>query len=126
MKYYYQRDILHGACVTEQDPPEEVARKVQVLWNAYEEELVCNVMSFDVINGNLIRLGVSHRFDPFINDVLKWGVNLNRIDQDNKTELDYIQEQREKFKGTSVEARLNRYYQRFQAAGAKHRSELPK
>lgn len=124
--YAYQRKIMEAACVDfAKDSEEVIAQKIRKMWLKFEDRLVCTSVMFDTSEGNLIKLAVSNRFDMFINDVTKWGVNLNRVDQvDRLTVLDYVQKQLERNKGKAIEGRLQKYYNQIRAAGGKFASEL--
>lgn len=124
--YSYQRKIYALACVNSSDGPEAIQRKVQTFWNQYSNDLTCDSLSFNVSNGSILKLAVSRKFDDFINEaVTDWKVGLNKIDSaDQKTVLDYIQDELSKVRGTPLESKLRHYYETFRNAGAKHKREL--
>lgn len=125
-EFMYNRRILEASCVNVDRDSEEVKiEKIRKMWNSFEEEMVCNSSTFDVANGNYIKFAVANKFDEFINDVIDWKVNLNRVDpSDGRTVLDYIKFQIEKNKGNALERKLQHYYDILKAAGAKHKAEL--
>lgn len=125
-RYLYQRKILEGSCVNVSNDSEKVRNeKIQNAWSKLEKELVCNNLQFDVQNGSIIKYAVSSNFDAFINDVVNWKVNLNKVDEtDQRTVLDYIKYQIEKTKGSETAKKLKNYYDQLRKAGAKHKSEL--
>lgn len=122
----YQRKILEAACVDlEKDSEEVIAQKISRVWNENEDSLVCSSTRFDVPRGNILKFAVNMKFTAFIGDMIQWKVNLNKVDAtDNKTVLDYIEDQIQRNKGYSVEQTLNMYYRVLREAGAKHRREL--
>ena len=124
--YRYQRKIFEASCVDMyRDSDEEIARKVSAMWAKNADKLTCTDTSFDVEKGSIIKYAVNAKFENFIYDVISWKVDLNRIDEsDNRTVLDYIQDQIRSYKGLPTERDLRIYYELFRKAGAKHRSEL--
>ena len=125
-KYIYQQRILDAAKVDiEKDSEILIAQKVSQLWKEYEEKLTCNDTTFDVIKGSIIKYAVAKLDDKFIDDVIKWKIDLNKVDEfDEKTVLDYVKDNIERVKGSSLERRYNSYYRWLKNAGAKHKSEL--
>jgi len=123
--YRYQLALREAACVAENEVPSKVSEKVRLAWQASENLLVCNSVQFDVMAGNLLKFAVSKKNDDFIDDVIGWGVNLNRIDpSDQRTVLDYIKFHIDRNKGNELEGKFEIYYNQFRKAGAKHSSEL--
>lgn len=125
-QYYYQRQVFEAACVAPSDPAEVRNRKIAQMWKRFEDkELVCNNLQFDVANGSVIKYAASRGIDPFIRDVIRWQVNLNKVDKtDKRTVLDYVQAHADRAKGMETEKTLRRYYDMLRKAGAKHRHEL--
>lgn len=123
--YRYQTMIYAASCVEASDSEEAVRLKVQNFWNRYHDRLSCNTLNFNPRNGNILKLAVARQADSFIDDTISsWRVGLNHVDTvDNGTVLDYI-EQRKAQAGPTFARTLQRYYDRFKAAGAKHRREL--
>lgn len=125
--YAYQTIILNAACADPlNDAEDEVRRKVQIFWEKFQDELVCDLATFNVANGNLLKYGVNRGFNDFVHDVTNvWQVNLNRVDHsDERTVLDYIRDERDSLQGTAIGRRLSEYHEQFRAAGAKYKSEL--
>lgn len=125
-RFVYQTRIYRAACVNpQQDSAEVIQAKVQNFWNRYHDSLVCNVPHSIVRNGNILKLAVDSSSTDFINDsVRRWKVNINHVDADNKTVLDFIDEERTKSVGTSRHATLNRYFNIFRSNGAKFKREI--
>jgi hypothetical protein len=125
-QFTYQRIISDAACVTPEDSEEEAGRKIREMWTQYEDKLICNNTRFDVQNGSMLKFAASARFEDFLFDAsMIWKVNLNRVDpSDGRTVLDYVQKEIERNRGTSIESKLESYYDMLRTAGAKHRSEL--
>lgn len=123
--YAYQDMLVEASGVARQDSTETANRKIGVFLNANAASLTCNMTNFNPRNGNIYKLAVARQVDGFIDDALdNWRVNLNQIDAtDNKTVLDYIRD-RQDTAGPTYARTLGRYYDRFRAAGAKHRIEL--
>ncbi len=123
-KFEYERMILEGACVNLQSDSREVQRqKIQALWRQAEGQLVCNSPRFGIQNGSIIKYAMNSLFDDFIENVLNWGVNLNKVDEDGQTPLDFLRDRINR-SGSNSQRRLQAYYDQLRAAGAKHRSEL--
>lgn len=125
-RYYYQRQVFEASCVTPDDPTEARNRKIAEMWKRFEsKELICNNLQFDVVNGSVIKYAASKNIDSFIRDVIKWQIDLNKIDEsDNRTILDYVKVNLERSKGGVLEKKFRYYYDLLRAAGAKHRDEL--
>lgn len=125
-KYYYQRQIFEASCTTLKEAEETRNSKIKAMWKKFEnKELICNNLQFDIANGNIIKYAASRSIDPFIRDVIKWKVNLNKVDQtDGRTPLDYIKFHMERAKGGALEKKLQYYYEILRKAGAKHKTEL--
>ncbi|MES2526951.1 MAG: hypothetical protein V4598_07675 [Bdellovibrionota bacterium] len=123
--YQYQTMIFNASCVVPGDSNASIRSKVQNFWNRYHDRLTCNMVNFNPRNGSILKLAVARQSDEFIDDsITAWQVGLNHIDSvDNGTVLDYI-EQRKTNAGPTFARALQRYYDRFRAAGAKHRREL--
>jgi len=124
-KYLYQTKVQEAACIQSSDSEEVKNQKIKEAWTKYEDDLKCNSTQFDVMDGSLIKYSVSYRFDEFIDEVIKWKINLNKVDAtDGRTPLDYIKYHIEKNKGNALEEKFQIYYDKLKAAGAKHKSEL--
>lgn len=125
--YRYQSMIYSASCIEASDSDETIKAKVQNFWNTYHSRLTCNTINFNPRNGNILKLAVARQSASFINDAVStWNVGLNHVDAvDNGTVLDYI-EQRKNQAGTASAfgKTLQRYYDKFRAAGAKHSREL--
>jgi antitoxin component YwqK of YwqJK toxin-antitoxin module len=124
--YMYQRKMLDAACVdVEKDSEEIVGRKIRAMWDKCWDKLKCHSIQFDASGGNILKFAVSTKFNEFIDDVIYWKVDLNKVDAlDQRTVLDYITYQIEKNKGLSIESKYRHYYKILREAGAKHKSEL--
>lgn len=124
--YAYQTSIYRAAGVdADADATGEIRRKIQAWWARGGRHHLCNAINFNVPNGSVIKYAVSRRFDGFIADFAAWGLNLNLVDPtDNRTVLDYIEDEIVRLQGTSAERILRRYYRTFRDAGALHRREL--
>ncbi|CAN1528062.1 hypothetical protein MCERH10_01292 [Caulobacteraceae bacterium] len=125
-RFRYQRRLFQAAGV---DPSIDDAAtkqtKMQTWWNLYQDQLICNVPHSIVRNGNILKLAVDRSSSEFINDaVRRWKVDLNLIDADGTTVLDFIDQERLKAQGTPRFATLNSYYNIFAGGGAKHRRDL--
>ncbi len=129
--YMYQAMLVRAAGVQQSDDAEALGRKVRAVLDAQMPRLVCNTINFNPRNGSILKLAVARQNTSFINDVLRWKVALNLVDTtDGKTVLDYIRDRRDAAlansigKPSSFAATMDRYYRKFRAAGALHRSEL--
>lgn len=124
--FAYQSRIFKAACVDPHaDSSDVIQAKMQNFWNRYHDKLICNVSNSIVRDGNILKLAVDRSSTDFINDsVRRWKVNLNHIDADNKTVLDFIDEERTRSAGTPRVAVLNRYFTIFRSNGAKFRREI--
>lgn len=121
----YETKIHEAACVADTDSPDQVRAKIQAFWKEHGHQLVCNVLNSGVRNGHILKLAVNRSSTRFIKDAArKWKVDLNHVDADGKTVLDYVEEEIAASKGTSRESTLKTYLQVFRASGAKYKKEL--
>ena len=82
-EFMYRRKILEAACADPAtDTDEEIYAKIRIMWDKCEDKLVCANTRFDTVNGNIIKYATAIHQNPFFDDVLRWGVNLNRVDPD--------------------------------------------
>lgn len=124
-KYMYETRLYQAACVNESDSQEVINQKIQTAWSTYEDDLKCTNTLFDVSEGHLLKYAVASYFDDFLDDAVRWQVNLNKVDaSDGRTVLDYIKFHMEVSKGGALELKLKSYYDKLRRAGAKHKSEL--
>lgn len=128
--FMYQRRLLDASCADpNKDSMDEIKKKIQIMWLKAEDEghLAINGSTFAIKKGSVIKYALLLQFDEFISDVLRWKVNLNKVDEsDQRTALDYLLDELKTFKGTAIESKLEIYYAQLRNAGAKHQSELPK
>lgn len=118
----YLNRLKHDACVDSNDSSIVEAAKVSELWHFLEKTNNLSQLdtSQDLINRNVLRSAIAKKDDLFINNVLKWKVNLNKPDVDGLTLLDFLKLQKEKSISSVEKNAYNRYYNLFKSAGAKH------
>lgn len=124
--YAYRKIIQEASCVDPDNDDEDTQKaKIQKFWSTYEDQLICDANDFNVQRGNIIKFAVSKRFENFIDDVIEWGVNLNKIDTlDKRTVLDYVEYEIKRNKGNALEEELKGYRDSLREAGAKYAREL--
>jgi hypothetical protein len=124
--FRYHRNIYEAACVDPaKDDEATIAKKISAVWNANQNLLECNTTKIDIVNANVIKFAALMRFDEFLYDVVKWKVDLNKVDDfDGRTPLDYIRDEKNRLQGTPPGVLLERYYNILRSGGAKHKSEL--
>lgn len=124
--YMYQRMILDAACADEfKDSEEVIAEKIRNMWVKLADNMVCKSLNFDTPGAHVLKFAVSSSFDNFINDAIRWKVDLNLIDKkDNKTVLDYVKARMDSYEGSLIGDKMKIYYKMLRDAGAKHKSEL--
>lgn len=128
-EYMYRRRILTAADALGDRDPATVRDKVRRVWDWNHPHLYCTNTQFDVPRGNILKFAVSSNFDPFIDDAIAWGIDLNRYDEGTwenaGTVLDYIRFHMRQSRGQSLERKYAGYYRQFREAGALHKRELP-
>lgn len=127
LQHSYQTMLADWAGVSRQDTLVAAHRKIAAFMNRHMPRLLCDTFNFNPRHGNILKLAVAKQSGRFIHDVLdNWHVDLNQVDAtDGLTVLDYIRDRRARAGPTSSFGRtLDRYYNRFRAAGARHASEL--
>lgn len=125
-KYAYQT-LLYAAAGVDPHKDDAATRsaKMQAWWNRYQDRLICNVPHSIVRNGSILKLAVDRSGTDFIDDaVRRWKVDLNHIDADGTTVLDFIAKEREEARNTPRFQILDAYYNTFASKGAKRAREL--
>lgn len=119
----YVTRFKKAGCVKPDDSEEVANRKIREAWSKFEDRLVCDTIAFSLVGGNILKAATVSRNEVFYKTVIKWGVNLNRVDPvDGKTVLDFIQD---KIKTNPPNLDFYQsYYKLLKHYGAKHRSEL--
>ncbi|WP_333887016.1 hypothetical protein [Sphingobacterium siyangense] len=122
-EYSYVTKFKKAAGVTPEDSEEEMYRKIRKVWDEYEDCLTCDTIAFSLVDGNILKAATVSRNESFYNTVIKWGVNLNRIDPvDDKTVLDFIQD-----KIVTNPPNIDfyeAYYKLLKYQGAKHAADI--
>lgn len=119
----YITRFKNAAGITPEDSEEEMYRKIREVWTLYEDRLVCDTIAFSLVGGNILKAATVSRNEGFYNAVIKWGVNLNRIDPvDGKTVLDFF---RDKIATHPPNIDFyEAYYLMLKHYGAKHASDI--
>ena len=125
-RFVYQTRLFAAAGVDPHtDTREVISSKMQAWWSQHQHLLICNVTNSIVRDGSILKLAVDSSSSEFINDVVRrWRVDLNRIDADGTTVLDFIEQQRERNRTSSRFQILDNYYTIFVTNGAKHARDL--
>ena len=124
-EYLYEQKVFSAAGVEPGADPEERNRRIRAMFAHDLPSFHCTNTQFDVPRGHLFKYAVATYFDDFLDDLIKWGVDLNPVDEsDGRTLLDYIEFHMDKSRGGALEAKLKTYYDRLRAAGARHAREL--
>ncbi|USU13443.1 hypothetical protein NF701_06350 [Sphingomonadaceae bacterium OTU29THOMA1] len=118
--------MYEAACVDPNvDDEQKIVRNVNSFFVNARPQLQCQGADFDVIEGNIFKYAISSRAFGFINQSIdEWHVDLNWIDKDQTTLLDYVENQVSRARGTHNEEQLRNYYNKLKKNGAKHGSEL--
>lgn len=129
VRYKYQVEILTAAGALEDTDPKVIRRKVSQSWDWSDPSLYCTNIQFDLSRGSILKYAVSSTFDHFIDDVIKWGVDLNHVDNPSDhrvggTVLDYVALHRNLNAGTAMASKFEFYYRKFREGGALHMHEL--
>jgi hypothetical protein len=127
-KYMYQQRFYLAAKVdTLNDNEQVIAKKISAMWKIYQQTgyTSCNASTFDIRDGNLLKYAVADKFDQFLEDAIKWNLDLNKIDfYDQMTLLDYTDFHLARTKGSALEPKYQKYHDMFRKAGAKYKKEL--
>jgi hypothetical protein len=130
----YEEYLSLDAGVTPQDSPEQVRRKMQAFWDSQVSKDWCQLAGFR--GGNLMKWAINRDDWYFLHLAIDvWGLNLNHVDIQGMTELDYARYEIDKhnddppYLGVEYKRgrmlKLQRYYDHLRKGGGKHRSELP-
>ena len=124
-QYLYEQKVFAAAGVAPGADPEERNRRIRAMFADDLPSFHCTNTQFDVPRGHIFKFAVASAFDDFLDDLVKWGVDLNPVDEsDGRTVLDYIEYHMDKSRGGALEAKFKTYYDRLRAAGARHAREL--
>lgn len=125
-KFLFQRRFYESACVRSSDSTESKNKKLQEVWRAGQGNyLACTGADFEVLKGNILKYAIAAKFDEFIDEMIRWKVDLNIVDDSDKnTVLDYVTYQIDKNKGNESEIIYQLYYIKLRQAGAKRAAEL--
>lgn len=126
---YMIEDCFYAAAKVDRstDNDEAISKKISAMWKVYQQTgyTGCNASTFDIREGNILKYAVADKFEEFLEDAIKWKLDLNKVDfYDQMTLLDYIEYNISRAKGSALEARYQKYYNMFRKAGAKHKKEL--
>ncbi|MGV4413339.1 MULTISPECIES: hypothetical protein [unclassified Chryseobacterium] len=122
-EYSYVTKFKKAAGVTPEDSEEEMYRKIREVWDKYEDCLICDTIAFSLRGGSILKAATVSLNKNFYNTVIKWGVNLNRIDTvDGKTVLDFIQD-KIAINPPNIEF-YRAYYNVLKEHGAKHAADI--
>lgn len=94
------------------------------MWNKYEDKLKCNSAFFPVTGGNIIKATIFKGNKDFMKLLIEWKVNLNRVDIDGRTALDYIDDQLKRETRPAITSNLKYFQRHLIHYGAKRKSEL--
>jgi hypothetical protein len=125
--YDYQKQIYEVAGVDTTNNEQEANRKIRVWWKDWGHTCKCNSISFDVVDGSVLKYAASRTTTDFIMDAISWKIDLNDtsdIIDNNRTLLDYVQAQLIQSKGGPLEAKYKQYFDVLREHGAKFKSEL--
>lgn len=91
-EYTYEKRILLLACVNVKlDDEETIKKKVQLFWNKYKTNCVCDSITFGVQNGNILKFALSKSRPQVIETLTAYGCDINFIDPaDGLNLLDYV------------------------------------
>ena len=126
-RYVYQTRLFRAAGVDPaRDDAATIRSKMQTYWNRHRQALVCNVPNSIVRNGSILKLAVDSSNSEFLNDVARrWKLELNQVDRDGETVLDFVTRELEKAAGSPRADTLRRYRNILESAGARRARDLP-
>ena len=120
----YIAGIKKAACVRPTDSKEVEGEKIRIMWNKYEDKLVCDSLFFPVTGGNIIKATIYKGNKDFMKLIFEWKVNLNRVDVDGRTALDYVDDQIKRETTPAAISMLKYFKRHLEHYGAKRKSEL--
>jgi hypothetical protein len=132
LSFKYQETLWKMSCAQDGEENLEEARlKVQQMWNKYRTSFSCDYPGVQVPRGNITKLSLDTGFSIFILDAVKnYKLDMNFKDPtDGKTIVDYIKEEIDRYKKSSVDvnSKIKEYenlYSLLKAQGAKHSKDL--
>lgn len=124
--YIYHSILFELAGVRDADDP-SAPEKISRLWLADVNAIYCTNSSF--IGGSVIKYAIHNRVDEFVTDVTRhWRLPpqvFNGFDKkDGRTVLDFVADEVATGESPAIRQKLQLYYKKLQAAGAKHRVEI--
>lgn len=125
-EYVYRRDLFRAAGVDpRQDDKARTRLKMQAYWNRHRQAMTCNIPHSFVRDGNILKLAVDRSNTNFLQDAIyRWELDLNLVDRDGTTLLDFLDSELARDKGTPRADTLNRYRTMVLAHGGKRAREL--
>jgi hypothetical protein len=107
------------------DDAPAVRRKMAAWWGRHRKTLICNVANSVVRNGNVLKLAVDRSSTDFLTDaVRRWKLDVNQVDADGTTVLDFVDSQIASSSSADRQDTLKRYRNWLLQAGGKHAREL--
>jgi len=118
------KDMERAACVDRvKDSEAEIKEKIRTAWSTHP--FVCDNGYMDKPRSNLLKYAVKNTFYDFLEAaVFEWGLDLNKVDADGTTVLDYLDELSQRVEASEIRQELGRYRSLFVSKGAKHAREL--
>lgn len=125
-RYVWETRLYAAAGIDpHQDDAATVRAKMQSYWNRNREALVCNVPNSVVRDGSILKLAVDRSSTEFLTSAIRrWDLDLNQIDSDGKTVLDFVEDELAKAAGSSRERTLQRYRNWLLSGGARRAVDL--
>lgn len=133
--YKYEEILWKLSGVTEQEKKEDEtnakirASKVKAYWGLHGSKFVCDAQKLtQEENGFIMKYAISEVFSDMIDNLVEtYNVDLNIIDSNGTTVMDFILEQKKIYeKSPEMLDWLDNYYNVFKNAGALHAAEIKK
>ncbi|MBQ5949801.1 hypothetical protein [Massilia sp. ST3] len=126
--YMFETLLRDAACVGGAETEQQAGERIAANWKRFEASgyLQCTNANFDLDKGNIVKYAVSKKFEDFVDRLIAWNVDLNRVDaSDGGTVLDYVATHIERNKGNALESTYRMYYMKLRQAGVLFQRELP-
>jgi hypothetical protein len=121
--FRFRRIILEAACATNEKDKEANRRKIGFMWQRFLNEPVCTDSSMRLVNllPYAFYIGYQRLMLPVARE---WDLDLNFIDETNRTVLDHLDEAIAATQKASTANMLKEYREIYIKSGARRRSDL--
>lgn len=123
----YVKVITENSCVRSDDSDEVKNAKISYFWHYLEQRnlLSQSTPTPEISNKHILKAAVYLLDLNLLRNAIQWKLNLNYIDTDDRTLLDYVKSKVSESISSDERRSYNDIYNLLKGAGAKHRVDMP-